>query len=71
MANHIRQGKDKRGRRTAEEPGHRETRLKKIREAKRALEARAREKSGAPDQAIRKDKDQYNCNRGSCRAPIA
>jgi hypothetical protein len=34
MANHIRHGKDKRGRRTAEELGRRETRLKKIREAK-------------------------------------
>ena len=43
MANHIRHGKDKRGRRTAEELGHRETRLKKIRDAKRALEAGARE----------------------------
>ena len=47
-----------------EELGHRATRLKKIREAKRALEARAREKAGAErgalDQAKPKDKDQYN-----------
>jgi hypothetical protein len=64
MANHIRHGKDKQGDELPEELGHRETRLKKIREAKRALEARAREKAGAergaPDQAKPKDKDQYN-----------
>lgn len=64
MANHIRHGKDKGGDELPEELGHRETRLKKIREAKRALEARAREKAaaerGAPDQAKPKDKDQYN-----------
>jgi hypothetical protein len=59
MANHIRHGKDKRGDELPEELGHRETRLKKIREAKRALEARAREKAGAergaPDQAKPKE----------------
>ena len=42
----------------------RETRLKKIKEAKRALEERAREKAAAegkdPKQAEPKDKDQYN-----------
>ena len=62
--NYIRHGKGKRGDELPEELGHRETRLKKIREAKRALEARAREKAGAergaPDQAKPKDKDQYN-----------
>src|SRR5579863_2783559 len=60
MANHIRHGKDKRGRRTAEELGHRETRLKKIREAKRALGGQSAGESGAPDQAKPMDKDQYN-----------
>ena len=42
----------------------RESRIKKIREAKRALEARAREKAAAegadPKQAKPKEKDQYN-----------
>jgi transposase len=60
----ARHGKDKRGDELPEELARRETRLKKIREAKRALEARAREKAaaegGAPDQAKPKDKDQYN-----------
>jgi transposase len=60
----ARHGKDKRGDELPEELGRRETRLKKIREAKRALEARAREKAasegGASDQAKPKDKDQYN-----------
>lgn len=59
----ARHGKDKRGDELPEELGRRETRLKKIREAKRALEARAREKAaaeGKPDQAKPKDKDQYN-----------
>jgi transposase len=60
----ARHGMDKRGDELPEELGRRETRLKKIREAKRALEARAREKAaaegGAPDQAKPKDKDQYN-----------
>jgi hypothetical protein len=60
MANHIRHGKDKRGRRTAEELGHCETRLKKIREAKRALGGQSAGESGAPDQAKPMDKDQYN-----------
>ena len=60
----ARHGQDKRGDELPEELGRRETRLKKIREAKRALEVRAREKAavegGAPDQAKPKDKDQYN-----------
>lgn len=60
----ARHGKDKRGDELPEELARRETRLKKIREAKRALEARAREKAAAegdePDQAKPKDKDQYN-----------
>ena len=45
MANHIRHGKDKRGRRTAEELGHCETRLKKIREAKRGAGDQSEEKA--------------------------
>jgi transposase len=60
----ARHGKDRWGDELPEELGRRETRLKAIREAKRALEARAREKTaaegGAPDQAKPKDKDQYN-----------
>lgn len=60
----ARHGKAKRGDELPEELGRRETRLKKIREAKRALETRAREKAtaegGAPDRAKPKDKDQYN-----------
>jgi len=60
----ARHGKDKRGDELPEELARRESRLKKIREAKRALEARAREKAaaegGAADQAKPKDKDQYN-----------
>jgi transposase len=60
----ARHGKDKRGDELPAELARRETRLQKIREAKRALEARAREKAavegGEPDQAKPKDKDQYN-----------
>lgn len=60
----ARHGKDKRGDQLPAELARRETRLKKIREAKRALEARAREKAavegGEPDQAKPKEKDQYN-----------
>lgn len=60
----ARHGKDKRGDELPEELARRETRLQKIREAKRALEARAREKAaaegGEPDGAKPKDKDQYN-----------
>jgi transposase len=60
----ARHGKDKRGDELPEELGRRETRLKKIREAKRALEARAREKAAAEgsasDRVKPKDKDQYN-----------
>jgi transposase len=55
---------DKRGDELPAELARRETRLKAIREAKRALEARAREKAAAeggdPQQARPKDKDQYN-----------
>jgi transposase len=55
---------DKRGDELPAELARRETRLKAIREAKRALEARAREKAAAeggdPQQAQPKDKDQYN-----------
>jgi transposase len=55
---------DRRGDELPAELARRETRLKAIREAKRALEARAREKAAAeggdPKQARPKDKDQYN-----------
>src|SRR6202051_5332801 len=55
---------DKRGDELPAELARRETRLKAIREAKRALEARAREKAAAEggdlNQAKPKDKDQYN-----------
>ena len=55
---------DKRGDELPAELARRETRLKAIREAKRALEARAREKAAAeggdPKQAKPKEKDQYN-----------
>lgn len=55
---------DKRGDELPAELARRETRLKAIREAKRALEERAREKAGAEakeaKQAKPKDKDQYN-----------
>jgi transposase len=57
-------GKDRRGDELPEELQRREGRLKKIREAKRAVEARAREKAAAegrdPKQAKPEEKDQYN-----------
>jgi transposase len=60
----ARHGKNKRGDELPAELARRETRLKRIREAKRALEARAREKAavegGEPDQTKPKEKDQYN-----------
>src|SRR6266436_950559 len=60
----ARHGKDRRGDELPEELQRRESRLKKIREAKRALEARAREKAAAEGAdskaATPKEKDQYN-----------
>jgi len=60
----TRHGKNRRGEELPAELARRETRLKKIREAKRALAARAREKAEAegsdPKQAKPKEKDQYN-----------
>lgn len=57
-------GRDQRGDELPEELQRRETRLKKIQQAKRALEQRAREKAaeqgGDEKQARPKDKDQYN-----------
>jgi transposase len=57
-------GKDQRGDELPAELQRRETRIKKIREAKRAVEQRARDKAVAegadPKQAKPKDKDQYN-----------
>jgi len=57
-------GRNRRGDELPEELQRRESRLKKIKEAKRAVEARAREKvaaeRGASQQAKPKDKDQYN-----------
>jgi transposase len=57
-------GKDQRGDELPEELQRRESRLKKIREAKKAVEARAKEKAASegtdPKQAKPKDKDQYN-----------
>jgi len=57
-------GKDMRGDELPEELERRESRLKKIREAKRAVEARAREKAAAeggdPKEAKPEEKDQYN-----------
>src|SRR5260370_28783648 len=57
-------GKDQRGDELPPELGRRETRIKKIGEAKRALEERAAEKPAAngadAKQAKRKEKDQYN-----------
>lgn len=59
-----RYGKDRRGDELPEELQRRETRLKKILEAKRALEARARAKAAAEGAQSRKakpqPKDQYN-----------
>jgi transposase len=60
----ARHGKHRRGDELPAELARRETRLQKIREAKRALAARAREKAEAegsnPKQAKPKEKDQYN-----------
>ena len=60
----ARYGRDRRGDELPAELERRETRLRKIREAKRALEERARQKAaaegGAPKQAKPKEKDQYN-----------
>jgi transposase len=57
-------GTDLRGDELPEELQRRESRLKKIREAKKAVEARAKEKAATegadPKQARPKDKDQYN-----------
>jgi len=59
-----RHGRDKRGDELPEELARRESRLKRIREARCALEARAREKAASAgkeaDAAQPKDKDQYN-----------
>src|SRR5271165_1039442 len=60
----ARYGRNRRGDELPAELERRETRLQKIREAKRALEERARQKAAAegadPQQAKPKDKDQYN-----------
>jgi transposase len=60
----ARYGKDRSGDELPAELERRETRLKKIREAKRAVETRARQKAAAegsdPRQAKPQDKDQYN-----------
>lgn len=60
----VRYGEDRRGDELPEELQRRETRLKKIREAQRAVEQRAREKAAAQggdrEQARPKDTDQYN-----------
>jgi len=60
----ARYGKDRTGDELPAELERRETRLKKIREAKRAVEERARQKAAAegsdPKEARPKDKDQYN-----------
>ena len=57
-------GKDRRGDELPAELQGRETRIKKIQEAKRAIERRAHDKAAAegvdPQQARPKDKDQYN-----------
>jgi transposase len=59
-----RHGKDRRGDELPAELQRRESRLKKIREAKRAVEQRARDKAtaeGADSKQVKpKDKDQYN-----------
>jgi transposase len=63
-AEDARHGKRQRGDELPEELARRESRLKKIREAKRALEERAREQAvaagGEANQARPKDKDQYH-----------
>ena len=60
----ARYGRDRCGDELPAELERRETRLQKIREAKRALEERARQKAAAeggdPQQAKPKEKDQYN-----------
>src|SRR6266436_8812838 len=60
----ARYGRDRRGDELPAELERRETRLKKIREAKRALEERVRQRATAegadPKQSKPKDKDQYN-----------
>jgi transposase len=57
-------GKDRRGDELPDELQRRETRIKKIKEAKRAVEQRARDKAVAegadPKKAKPKEKDQYN-----------
>jgi len=57
-------GKDRRGDELPAELQRRETRIRKIQEAKRAIERRAHDKAAAegadPQQARPKDKDQYN-----------
>jgi transposase len=57
-------GRDRRGDELPEELQRRESRLKKIKEAQKAIEARAREKARSegtdPKEAKPKDKDQYN-----------
>ena len=57
-------GKDRRGDELPDELQRRETRIKKIKEAKRAVEQRARDKAVAegadPKKARPKEKDQYN-----------
>lgn len=60
----ARHGKNQRGEELPAELARRETRIRKIREAKRAVEERARAKAEAegsdPKKARPKDKDQYN-----------
>ena len=60
----ARYGKERSGDELPAELERRQTRLKKIKEAKRALQARARQQAAAegndPQQAEPKDKDQYN-----------
>ena len=60
----ARYGKEQRGDELPAELERRETRLKRIKEAKRALEERARQKAASegsdPKQAKPKEKDQYN-----------
>ena len=63
----ARYGKDKKGNELPEELSRRETRLKRIKEAKRALEDRAREEAkegkeseNADEEATPEDKTQYN-----------
>jgi len=64
VAEDAQYGKNRRGDELPEELQRRESRLKKIKEAKRVVEARAREKAAAegadPKEAKPQDKDQYN-----------